>query len=533
MNQLRKKSISALVLTAVLLVFCVFMLCPKPVNSVQSLPGLGGKPAAAEYLVSVFDANAFTYGQLGLYLTRPEKPSKNNVYYGTISTEEIIGSKQEFYPTFRALVRHDDQWYDITDDQDADFYIRTDEDQTNYSVTWYLKESAPAAVYGVRCTYEEEQDGYTETVDVEFQILYTQDWTYINVTNDEGVRRISNFTGGRNLTLYLNVTFNDGAADPILREAGADFSTGASKGKLESNNIVSTNTMQINVKTVSGKVYTPQNLMYEIDVNKNNRVAIRFLEQLSNDIYMVQFTSNADNRIIGQFIIDNSDMQSGVNLSNLWVVLMIFGGLLALGAASAYLVPFLIVKVNETRVYKENERVARMKNPEAYANKNKKKTSFKEAIDKLIYNIKTPVYKRKKDAKEEEAQTEEKEYTNRFTEMLRERQEKRDFMREHNVTSAEMEKMQEAEAAAAADKANSFASLRDDDDDDEIATFRAAQDEISTLETGSYVQGGTTFAKLDSMRDYEPEQIVEQPQPQPKQPQGDSNDDGNNDNDGN
>ena len=28
-----------------------------------------------------------------------------------------------------------------------------------------------------------------------------------------------------------------------------------------------------------------------------------------------------------------------------------------------------------------------------------------------------------------------------------------------------------------------------DDDDDEIATFHAAQEEISTLETGAYVEG--------------------------------------------
>ena len=61
--------------------------------------------------------------------------------------------------------------------------------------------------------------------------------------------------------------------------------------------------------------------------------------------------------------------------------------------------------------------------------------------------------------------------------------------------------MKEAEAAAAADEANSFAALRDDDDDDdEIATFHAAEDDVSTLETGSYVQDGATFAKLDSLR---------------------------------
>ena len=60
--------------------------------------------------------------------------------------------------------------------------------------------------------------------------------------------------------------------------------------------------------------------------------------------------------------------------------------------------------------------------------------------------------------------------------------------------------MKEAEAALAADEMNSFAALRDDDDD-EIATFHAAEDDISTLETGAYMENGTRFAKLDSITD--------------------------------
>ena len=85
--------------------------------------------------------------------------------------------------------------------------------------------------------------------------------------------------------------------------------------------------------------------------------------------------------------------------------------------------------------------------------------------------------------------------------MLRERKEKRDFMRENNVTLEEMERIKAREAEIAMDEVNSFAGLRDDDDDDEIATFHAAQEEVSTLETGAYVDSGARFAKLDSLRD--------------------------------
>ena len=372
MNHLRKKSISALVITGVVLVFCVFLLCPKPVNSVQLTPNLDIAPAANEIDVVVPNAGSFSSSELGLYLCRPATPSVTNVYTGTISTDDLIDadSKDEFYPTFKALKRQDDQWYDITADEDADFWVDP-EDRTNHSVRWYLKETAPAAVYGVRCVY----DGNDEDSDPkEFQILYTDDWAYINVTEaDTGTRRITNFVGGDEKTLYLDVTFNDGAATPSLEESNKKLSTGVSIGSLTDGDIVSTRSMQVTVKTVSGRIYTDFDVDY--DRNQANRVLLKFNTRLSNDIYMVQFTSNADNRIIGQFIIDNSGMNSGVNLSQIWVILMVFGGVLALGAASAYLVPLFVVKINEARVYKENERIARMKNPEAYATKKKK--SFK------------------------------------------------------------------------------------------------------------------------------------------------------------
>ncbi len=464
---------------------------------------------------SVLDAGSF--GDNGIYLCRPETRIASNVYMATISTEPLINSnnklKNNFHPSFQALVRKNDQWIEIDGQENPDFWIDDQFDGTNYSVAWYLRETAPAAVYGVRCIYEDED--YDEPVTVEFKVLYTEYWTYINVVNNDGNRQIYDFRGGSEKTLYLNVTFNDGAADPSLAYSQQTTgSTGVRVGAIvDDSNIVSLDNMDVTIRTVSGKVYPVQNLQCEID---QNRIAIRFLEYLDNDIYLVQFTSKANDRIIGQFVIDNTVANGRVNLSHLWVVLMIFGGLLTLGAASAYLIPLLIVRINEKRVERETERIDRIKNPEKYTKKNKK--SFKDAVNDVIYKIKTPAYKRKKEQeakdKEQQGPVEEKVYENRFTEMLRDRQEKRQFMREHNVTSAEMEKMKEAEAMAAADEANSFSGLRDDDD--EIATFHAAEDETPTLETGSYVKDGTTFAQLDSMRD------VEQ-----------SQDNGNNDNDGN
>ena len=356
--------------------------------------------------------------------------------------------------------------------------------------------------------YKESYNGVDEEKYVDFQVLYQGEWNFVTVTNPAGKHQIANFAGGNELTLELEFTFNDGAASqPDLFEKGEKEGEGLSSigyGKLNLGDVVTTETLvkNINIKTISGQSYNA-GVHTKVD---GNRVELRFLERLGKGIYVLQFTSDnyafdtVNGRILGQFIIDNSGMKGGVNLSQIWVILMIFGGLLALGASSAYLVPLLIIKVNEARVDKENERIARMKNPEAYATKQKK--SLKDVFAKIIYNIKTPAYERKKQAEKEQEEkkpVEEKVYSNRFTEMLRERQEKRDFMRENNITSAEMEKIKEAKAALEQDELNSFSVLRDDED--EIATFHAAEDEISTLETGAYVENGTRFAKLDSLND--------------------------------
>ena len=488
-----------------ILVLSVFVLSSWHLSINSQMAGaLTVSPSASSHIEIKDVFNTGSFDDLGIYLCRPDTVHATNVYKKTISTASLIeeDDKTSFHPEFHAMKRHNEQWVDLGKGN-SDFWIDDTEDSTNYSVAWYLRESAPAAVYCVRCTYDEERDDYIETVDVDFQIVYTDAWTYINVVNNDGYRQISDFPGGSDLTLYLNVTFNDGATDPSLsyteQTTGA---TGVKVGAISNfSNIVSLSSMNITVKTISGEVYSSEDVKYEIDSNVNNRVALRLMKPLSNDVYIVQFTSNANNRIVGQFVIDNTGTHGGVNLSQLWVVLMIFGGVLTLGASLVYLVPFFMVKINEIRVYKESERVDRLKNPEKYATKEKK--TFKEKINTVVYNLKTPKYKRNQEKKEEEqAKPEEKVYENRFTKMLRERQEKREFMREHNVTSEQMEKMKEAEAKAVADEANSFAFLRDDDDD-EIATFHAAEDDISTLEKGAYTQDGTTFAKLDSLRDDE------------------------------
>ncbi len=490
------------------LLFSVFI----PQNSnIKVVSGISeGLASKAVYDVMV-SQNFAESSRPGVFLTRPEKLSSNsvsNIYQGTIGTENLRSDKPNFYPEFKAMIMQGDSWRELTyekcekceEDEECEdckklknFWVESSFD----SVSWFLRESAPAALYGVACT--EPNYGISEI----FQVLYAGDWTFVDVTNDTGARSINNFAGGSNLTLALNITYNEGAAKPDLSsQSTKELSTGVSYGHLTYDSAVSSESMFANivVKTVSGKVYSG-NIEKLRDRYHNNRIELRFMQPFENDVYIVQFASSTGGQVIGQFIIDNSYTRSGVNLSQFWVIFMVFGGLLALGAALAYLVPLMIVRFNEARVYRENERIARIKNPEAYASKEKK--SLKEIFGKIIYNMKTPVYKRKQEEKVEEQEKEEKVYSNRFTEMLRERQEKREYMRKNNITFEEMERRKAADAAVAADELNSFASLRDNDDD-EIATFHAAQDEVSTLETGAYVQDGARFAKLDSLTDDDP-----------------------------
>lgn len=509
MKQLHKKTFIALLAPCLVLFFCVFIFVPHEFN--QKNVSAVGADLSPKTENSIVVANAAAFDDIfpGVYLTRPEKISANsseNLYYGTISTDNLSEKKDNFNPVFKAMIMQNDNWCELENSKFfwVDVFENTNEDgSSNFGIEggvfWYLRETAPAALYGVRCIETEHN------IDKIFKVLYAGDWTYINVTNNEnGKRSISNFFGGNNKTLSLNITYNDGAARPNLSSQATQLPTGVAYGCLDNNAVVTTESMLSNivVKTVSGNVY---NGTIEKLINRfqNNKFELRFMQPLENDIYIIQFVSSVGNHVMGQFIIDNTNMHGGVNLSQFWVVLMVFGGLLTLGAALAYFVPLMLIKFNEARVYKENERVARIKNPEAYVSKEKK--SFKEIINKIIYNIKTPVYKRKKEEKEkEEVQSKEKTYTNRFTDMLRERQEKREYMRVNNITSEELERRKAAEDAIAADEMKSFASLRDNDEDEEIATFHAAEDEISTLETGGYVRDGARFAKLDSLTDDEP-----------------------------
>lgn len=501
LKQLHKRLVLSLVVLGTLLVFCALFSVPQFSNR-SMIVGLSPlSDTENDNVRQITAGNAGTFNDIGMYLCRPDEPNPKNVYYASITVDDTVVEAQ---PTITAQQYIDDEWKPLPAEI-TEFWVDVNDNETDCTVFWYLRETAPAGVYGVSCAYEQNINGEKKKIEDIFTVLYTDDWNYIQVINNDGERRINNLFGDER-TLSLKVNFNSGAARPNLKEL-ATKTDGIPHDAIDNLlDIVSLDTMDITVKSITGTVYEPnKDFDWETDASDKSRVTVRFLKRLENDIYLVQFSSNANKRIVGQFVIDNTGAKGGVNLSQVWAVLMIFGGVLTLGAASAYLTPFVIIKVNETRVNKENERVDRMKNPGKYVESDKK--SLKGIMSKVIYNLKTPAYKRKKDKeKEQEAKpVEEKVYTNRFTEMLRDRQEKRDFMRENNITSEEMERMKEAKEEAIKEEASSFAALRDDDEDDEIATFHAAEDEVSTLETGSYVKDGTTFAELDSLRDNQPQ----------------------------
>ncbi len=492
MKQLYKRFSLLLVVFGAILLFSVCIL-PNTVNQVyinDIILSSVSDNSDDDHEIQIWAESAGAFGNDGMYLCRPAEPSAKNVYFASISTKPLYDDKTDFNPVYTALVSRNDVLVELEEENQQYFWF--EESDNKRHVFFYLRENAPAGLYGIRCAYEEGKKA-------EFLVLYTDEWTYIKVTDSDGNSRRTNFGGG-DKTLSLMVSFNDGAARPDLDLDATKTEPIAYNAINSLGDIVSLNNMHVRVKTLSGDAYLSDFFDYEV---VKDRVDIKFKQKLNRDVYIIQFISDANSSIIGQYVIDNTSANAGVNLSRIWALLMIFGGVLTLVASAAYLVPFFIVKVNEMRVYKENEHVDRMKNPEKYSESDKK--SLKGIFSKIIYNIKTPAYKRKQDKeKENEAQkpVEEKVYTNRFTEMLRERQEKRDFMRENNLTSEQLEAIQEAKSEEAKEVINSFASLRDDDDDD-IATFHAAEDEISTLETGAYTESGTTFAKLDSLRDDE------------------------------
>lgn len=439
--------------------------------------------AAANYRLTVSGAD--TFGQAGLFIRRPEQVTAGNLYEGSV-TNVLDSGVTNFTPTYQALVKRHDTWVAVTDDA---FRIQVQADQL--SVIWTLREDAPAATYGVSCRYL-AADGYTTNEDI-FAIVYTADWTYVAVQDNAQHNHMTDFYGGPNRTLPLQVTYNEGATILSLLE-GEQLANGTLYGQISGNEVITAENFALAMTTVSGKTYADT-----IFVNSvvGNVVSLTFDEPLERgEIYILKFYSALDGRVYGQFIIDNSAAGSGINLSNLWILCVTLGGLMILVSVSLFFVPLIIVKVNENRVYKENLRIAKMKNPDAYVDNTNLWQRLRTKFKKLG----------KKGAKDEVKEVETPQLENapkerKFTDMIRENREKRAFMEEHGISSDQVEAMQKQNAAMADAQKQGFAFLRDDDDDDEIASLYQEKVEKPTIETGAYVQDGVTFAKLDSMPD--------------------------------
>lgn len=464
-------------------------------------------PVGAVYdpgLISVPDVYSFVPSEwaiddvvTGVFLTRATKYGAT--YHGSVTADKIIEDNKlnNFDPTYTAMVKHNDVWENILPDGQGQytspFRIAIDSDKRG--VIWYLDADAPAAVYGVKCTY---QDPNTLNVyEGIFNVVYTDKWTYLSLHTQAGANYVTDFRGGVDRTLTVQVAFNDGATTPTFEPINQEIDdSGVTYGAIRASETIAIDSLQFTLKTVSGEIYDGNISAQRLP--NTNCVTLMFEDSLANDTYVLQVASAVDGKIYGALVINNAGGAASINLSRLWIFLMAGGGVLVLVAAGMFFLPLVVAKVNANRVYKENARVARMKNPEAYANKSG--TLFQRIQSKL----QNWANRKKKGAvtkvTEEEKPQEESAPAPakpKFTDMLRERREKRDFVGKGGESS---ETKSGSATTEKLDEKQSFAFLRNDDDD-EIASFHQEKKEAPTIETGSYVEDGVTFAKLDSLRD--------------------------------
>lgn len=457
-------------------------------------------------LISVPGAYAFLPSELetdssvvGVFLTRATK--YGTTYFGSVDAHDLYENNggTSFNPTYTAMVKHNDIWkyVPVNAQGQCEGSFRIDstfdiEASDKLSIGWELDADAPAAVYGIKCAYP---DPVTREIHESiFYIVYTDAWTYLSIYDQNGSHYLNNFGGGSDRTLTVQVSFNDGAITPTWEPINDEIDdSGVKYGAISKDEIISLDTLQFTIKSITGESY---NGMISVQrIPNTNLVSLIFADNLANGTYVLQVSSTVDDKIYGELVIYNGVRNAGINLSRIWIFFMVAGGLIVLTAVIMFFLPLSMSKINARRVDKENARIARMKNPEAYANKSG--TLFQRLQTKLK---KMANRKQKDGAATEEAKPQAEPtpaFKPKFTDLLRERREQRDGMNkgEKNTATTPANK-----ATQEATEKTGFAFLRDDDDDDEIASLREVKEEVSTIETGSYVEDGVTFAKLDSLQ---------------------------------
>ena len=97
---------------------------------------------------------------IGVFLTRASK--YGTTYHGSVDAKDIIDNNNltSFNPTYTALVKSNDVWENVpvNNQGQCEGPFRIDsayniEESPKTSINWYLDADAPAAVYGIKCTY--------------------------------------------------------------------------------------------------------------------------------------------------------------------------------------------------------------------------------------------------------------------------------------------------------------------------------------------------------------------------------------------
>jgi hypothetical protein len=466
----------SLLLAAAVVALCGFW----GVNSQQPV-----NLSAAEIPVSIPNYDSFTSSETGIFIKKSQAPSPDNKIRGSISAAKIPNSGVNFNAEYSALKKTDDVWEDA---DSAYFEIVPSADNT--SLIWYLRENAPTADYAVVCTYYGQEYLY--------HILYTDEWTFVNVTNSSGNNTVKKFYGGSVRILTLFIYYNPGASVGVLQSG--TLSNGSAVGGLMPEQIVGTENLTVSCKTLSGEKY--DSIVRDTSTSAN-MIRLRFDEELGNDTYIVKITDSNDGQVYGTFVIDNTEY-APINLSTDWVGFIILGGFLLLLGAAAYFLPHITRNINANRVERESEQIARMKNPNQYGDKPE---SF---LTRLFSK-----FKKKKTGETADADKPKAEpglaggRGKRFTDVLQGNIEKRQFAEEANISFDVLEKIEKEEEDLKQAEQDSFAFLRDTSSP--IATLKKEEEKDRSIEADAVRdESGVVFSALDSLKD-EPAQPGQPP----------------------
>jgi hypothetical protein len=422
----------------------------------------------------------FRASKPGIFIVRQRELIKaGKIFAGTVFAIYPTAVSDPTNFIYTAMVKEKDKW--VPADKN---YFWTVETSPNISVKWYLREDAPANTYGIHCL-----NGITGE-ELYYQIIYTEQFTFVSTAAENGENIIRNFYGGTRVSVTFSVAYNGGAVITDAMPPTAATADGFKYGNLISAAVIEASTFEVEVTTLAGVQYSNNNIIL---MGSQGEISLWLVEPLTDETYIVKLFNNIDKTVYGIFVIENAE-SAGLFETGIWAVLLIFGLFLVVMVCLLYFTPVLVRRINESRLYNENLRIKREKNPEEYAEEKSQgflsglKAKMEEAKARREGKVIEKKDKREKAVNKDGGGS-------KFSQRLQESMQVRQYAKEHGLTRQQIDEAREEQKKLEQAKIDSFAFLRDYDKP--IAELKKEEEEDRSINAATVNIAGVAYSALE------------------------------------